>query len=309
MCWLLYSIYIKVKSQPFQHEQSTISYIKQHTTWFIMALILMPVNWCLEVLKWQRLVTPLHATNFLGALRGVLSGMAISIFLPNRMGEFGGRIIQLPQGKRLQGIALSLTGSISQLLATVLFGSIALFICNIKQILFGFYSYTNNILPTVLNYVGLGTSIVLVMIYVRIPWLFTVLEKIPLIKKFLFALKQAEKLTNKDLLFIFSLSTIRYIVFVVQYVFMLKVFNVPISFQILLLLVAVYYLILSVIPSITFAELGIRGKVALLLFGSIAVNYNLQITLATSIVFVVNLLIPAAIGSVTMVRLRKLVKE
>ncbi len=309
MCWLLYSIYIKIKNQPFQHEQATLNYIKQHITWFIIAIVLMPVNWCIEVIKWQRLVTPLHKTNFLGALRGVLSGMAISIFLPNRMGEFGGRIVQLPQGKRLQAIALSITGSISQLLVTVLFGTVALFICNAKQLLYGFYSYTNNILPTVLNYVGLGTSIVLIMIYIRIPWLFYILEKIPGIKKFVFALQQAEKLTNKDLLIIVSLSTIRYIVFVVQYAIMLKVFNTPITFSTLLLLVAVYYLILSVIPSITFAELGIRGKVALILFGSVATHYDLEITLATSIIFVVNLLIPAAIGSLTMARLKKLIKE
>lgn len=301
----MYGIYIKLQNHNLNKEQLWAGFYTNKKWLFIFAILLMPANWCIEAYKWQRLANLVHPTNFLGGLRGVLSGMSVSIFLPNRIGEFGGRVLQLPPGKRLEGIALSITGSLSQLLSTVFYGTLALWVANYNGWLQTFYSTSNTyILQTILNYVALFTTIIIGMVYWRIPWLLTVLERIPFIKKFVFALQRAETLTLKDLSRTFILSSLRYGIFLAQYVFMLQVFNVPIATPTLMVLVAVYYLIMAVIPSITFAELGIRGQVAISLFGVLAAQQIGGITLATSIIFVLNLLLPAAVGSLTLLTIK-----
>jgi MFS family permease len=301
----MYGIYEKLQSHNLTKEQLWAGFYTNKKWLFVIAILLMPVNWCIETYKWQRLVNQLHPTNFLGAMRGVLSGMSVSLFLPNRVGEFGGRVLQLPPGMRLQGIAFSIIGSQSQLFSTVLYGTLALWVANYNGWLETFYqSGTNYILKQILNYIALFATIITGMIYWRIPWILTLLERIPFIKKFVFALKKAEQLTTKDLTRTFLLSSIRYATFLAQYVFMLQVFNVQIPLYILIVLVAVYYLIMAVIPSITIAELGIRGKVAISLFGVLAAEQMGGITLATSIIFILNLLVPAAIGSITLLRVK-----
>ena len=55
--------------------------------------------------------------------------------------------------------------------------------------------------------------------------------------------------------------------------------------------------IISVIPTIAITEIGIRGSVAILLFGLVSEN-TVGILSATFVMWVVNLLLPALIGTI-----------
>lgn len=83
------------------------------------ALVLMPVNWWAEVQKWRSLmesVCPLSADT---SWKAVLAGVAVSLFTPNRIGEYGGRILFVPPEHRWYAVGASALGNLAQ--ALVLF--------------------------------------------------------------------------------------------------------------------------------------------------------------------------------------------
>ena len=59
---------------------------------FLAVLLLMPVNWMLEGLKWKLAAGQQVKLSFGNAMRGVLAGVTIGTATPNRIGEFAGRI-------------------------------------------------------------------------------------------------------------------------------------------------------------------------------------------------------------------------
>ena len=59
---------------------------------FVWTLVLMFVNWGVESLKWQFLMNKVERISFLKAYEAIFSGISVSIFTPNRMGEWFGRV-------------------------------------------------------------------------------------------------------------------------------------------------------------------------------------------------------------------------
>ena len=123
--WLFYSLYQQIRDQP--HLRDSLVLMKDapfgKSSWkFWLVILLALVNWGIEARKWQVLLKPLQSIRFLRAYRSVLSGLALSLNTPNRMGEYGGRILYVKEGSRLKAISLSIAGSISQLIITLALG-------------------------------------------------------------------------------------------------------------------------------------------------------------------------------------------
>jgi hypothetical protein len=143
-------------------------------------------------------------------------------------------------------------------------------------------------------------TILLILMYYRLSWLIRLLEKIPLVARYRFVVEHMEKLDWQFLTKILLLSLLRYVVFIVQYVLMMQVFEVEIG---IINTAAVMLLVLSIVPSITLAELGIRGEVSLLLFGLLSTNL-LGIIATTGSIWIINLIVPAIAGSVFLLGIR-----
>ena len=105
---------------------NVIDQINEH--WFIMVivLIMMFLNWFLEALKWQFLIKKIENISFVKSVRAVFSGITVSAFTPNRVGEYGGRIFCLDTADRLQAVLITVIGSMAQLLTTVFFGCVGI---------------------------------------------------------------------------------------------------------------------------------------------------------------------------------------
>ena len=58
-----------------------------------------------------------------------MSGLSVSLAMntPNGSGEYFGRILYVKEGNRLRAITLTLVGSISQLIVTMVLGTIGFF--------------------------------------------------------------------------------------------------------------------------------------------------------------------------------------
>jgi len=109
----------------------------------LFALILMPVNWLIESIKWQFLIRKVENVKLGSSIKAVFAGTAISIFTPNRIGDYLGRIFILKKGDRIDGTIATIVGNLSQLLMTILMGGVSLvyFSYSISQHLFGATDY------------------------------------------------------------------------------------------------------------------------------------------------------------------------
>ncbi|MBZ5858117.1 lysylphosphatidylglycerol synthase transmembrane domain-containing protein [Flavihumibacter profundi] len=306
--WLAWSIYHQVKSQPDLYASwNTInSALNGNQAWkFWMVLFLMAVNWSIEARKWAELLAPLYPVSFARSMKAILAGLAFAVNTPNRIGEYGGRVIYLPEGKRLQAVSLTLIGSYSQLLVTVVLGSAGLWIFNSSVLPLNaannWQSYT--IWIRLLSVVMTTISVLLLLVYLRISWLVRFVEKIPGIEKWGRVLMVVDHLPVRILLRVLGWSMFRYVIFVIQYILLLQCFGVTNDIWMTWWMISILFLALAIVPTVALAELGIRGKLALELFGWLSAN-QLGIITATFSIWIVNLVLPAVLGSLLILRIK-----
>ena len=305
--WLSFSIYHQVKQQG--DVQQSWYLIKAAflgpSAWKIgLVMLLMLLNWGIEAYKWQLLVSRLQKISFLRAFSAIFSGQAFALNTINRAGDFVGRVLYLEEGNRLRAVALSLVGSISQLLVTFAVGIFAL--VGLRWHLL----QNGNMLQGLSEFwldgliIGLIPGILcFALFYFELPLFTKLVEKIPFVHRFRYLIEKVEALSKKELTRILLLSFIRYLVFVLQYVVLLEVFGVEASKLDLAMMVAVLFLVMAMVPTIALAELGFRGKISLQLFGLLSVN-TIGIVSAAAGIWIINLILPAIIGSILMVGIR-----
>jgi hypothetical protein len=303
--WLFYSLYQQVKAQP--DIDASIALIKAlpfgADAWkFWVVILCVFVNWGLEARKWQLLMKVLQPISFVTAYKSVLCGVTFSLNTPNRMGEYAGRILFVDEGKRLRAITLSIAGGMAQLIITMLMGCFGLIFLQegseVSKSLMGISAFWLNIFL----YGSLLGTVIFIFFFFRLGWLTRLLEKLPYADKFSKYINVLETFDAKILLRLLSISLFRYIVFVLQYIFMLQLLQVEQNVWIGFWLVTVMFWILAIIPSFAIADLGIRGTVAKTLF-SYSVN-TIGILTATFGIWFVNLFIPALIGSLLILAIK-----
>ncbi len=262
--------------------------------WLVVFMLLL--NWGLEALKWQLLLSPLEKINFSKSLKSVFAGCSITMLTPNRTGEFGGRILFLRPENRIKAISATIVGSISQLTITIIIGVIA--IITLKDATAN-YKLTKE-LPWIFNqYVLMFSSIagfLLLLIFFRLDFLVSFLSGISVFKKIIQHVSFVNFFNRKILLRILFLSFARYMIFILQYILLLSVLQVEIDFYLCFWLLSVFYLAMAILPTIGFTELPVRATASVLIFGLLSSN-TLGIQAAAFGIWIINLVIPAVIGS------------
>ncbi|MBY0480510.1 MAG: flippase-like domain-containing protein [Chitinophagaceae bacterium] len=299
--WLSFSIYHQISTQGDVKEswQLIKAAFQGESIWKLMVVaILMLLNWGIEARKWQILVSRVELISYGAAYRAILSGQAFALNTLNGSGDFVGRILYLHEGNRLRAVALSLVGSMSQSLITLIMGFVALiaFRFGILKEIHALEGLNQFWLDGLL--IAMVIAIVLFsVLYFNINLFIKFIERIPFIARFKFFIEKLEALHWRELTRILLLSFVRYTVFIVQYILLLQVFGVKAGILNLVMMIAVFFLVLTMVPSITLADLGFRGKVSLQLFGLLSTNH-LGIIATAAGIWIVNLIIPAIAGSV-----------
>ena len=264
----------------------------------------MLVNWGIEARKWQVLISGIEPISFLRAYRAILSGQALAFNTVSGVGEPAGRAILLHEGNRIRGMILSVVGGMSQIIVTFFIGILGLLY--MRLYLFNETSYVKGLSAIWLDGMMIAITIGIILatiLYFRISLLIQLLEKIPFIAKYKFFVEKLEDLHWKELTRILILSLSRYVVYVVQYVLLLQVFEVHISWVDAAAMTSVMFLILSIVPSIALAELGFRGKIGIELFGLLSSN-TVGIIATTAGIWIINLIIPAIAGTLFIIGIR-----
>jgi Lysylphosphatidylglycerol synthase TM region len=295
--WLGFNLYNEIthqenKAKAWQDIKN--AFIGEKSWEIYLASILMLANWGIEAFKWQLLISPLQKVSFQTAFKAIFAGTSFAANTPNRVGEYFGRMIYIEEGKRLQSVALTVAGSFSQVLVTLICGTIGLF----------FYSNISARVdtPTIssfwLNIAGIGAllvSIICTMLYFKMSWLVAALTKIPFIGRYEFFFQKINELSNDVLLKALLLSLLRYWVFIAQYVLVLHAFGVEGSMGTFIVLITVLFLVLTIVPSFVIIEAGIRSTVSIEIFRVITSN-TAAIFATSTFIWLLNLMLPALIG-------------
>ena len=303
--WLFYSLYVQVKEQPRLNE--AIALIRkapwgEHAWKFWLSMILVFVNWGIEARKWQLLVRAVHPIHFFNAFKSVLCGVTFSLNMPNRMGEYAGRVLFIKEGHRLEAISLSIAGSMAQLIITMLMGCLGLAWLMLTQSVFTAGMGLSPFWLQVFFYGSVLGTLVFGLVFFRLRWMVDLLIRLPYGDKLAKYATVPGQFDVKILLRLLCIALVRYIVFVLQCVLFLQLMEVEQRYWTAFWLVSVMYWVMAIIPSIAIAELGIRGTIAKTLF---AYSLNtIGILAATFGIWFANLFIPALAGSLLILSIK-----
>lgn len=273
-------------------ENLRASWSTENAWMLVLVMALMPVCWILEAGKWKLLMRPALDMTFRRAVGAVLGGVSLSLFTPNRIGEYGGRILFVPAKYNWRAVIATLVGSFAQNLVHITFGLIAVV----------FFLVFSSVIPDALRTgISVLTALVLIIgvfVYFRLPALSMWVEKFNppnWLKRPWRALKYLQQITMYDLLVALGFSFTKYLVFSSQFVLLLMYFGVDVPVFWIFSGVAVMYLMQTGVPLPPFVDVVARSELAILLWASFAVN-ELSVLGASFFLWVINLLIPAFFG-------------
>jgi uncharacterized membrane protein YbhN (UPF0104 family) len=278
---------------------------KKSVVFLIIALFLVVVNWSVETYKWKFLISKLEKISFLKSFQAVLAGLTISIFTPNRVGEFFGRAFVLKRKNIPSGILMTVVGSYSQLLVSIGVGTIAfVYFVEITDVSL----YLSAQLSLIIKIISITLFLFLLLLF------FNVYKLDKLLKG-----KRWKKINNifniislyrkRELAYVLLLSSFRYLVFSFQFYLIFLFLEFEINLLTSFLLTSVIYFVITAIPTIALAELGVRGTVSVAVFSLFYGNaFNetlaLNVISTSSIIWLMNVIIPALLGSFPLVKLK-----
>lgn len=265
-----------------------------------IALLLVIVNWGIEAMKWRYLILKIERLSFFTAFRAVISGVTISVFTPNRIGEYAGRVVYIKKGDRISATLITVISSLSQLTITLLVGTLGT--------LFYFWYFFPESADKWVFQLGVQLYILfaalLILAFVNTPLLTIMLSKV----KFMWArfkkyIKVFSFYRKRDLIWVLTLSFLRFIIFSLQYFLLFRFFQVDITVVESIILVPVYLISLTAIPTITLAELGVREVLVLTIFQGVTTN-EIGLVSTTFCIWLINLALPAILGTIFVLQTR-----
>lgn len=261
----------------FQQLTAQLLVLFSASIWTILILLLFTdANWILELFKWKKLASIEKNISFFDAYEQCFASLTASIITPNRIGEYGAKALYFEKEKRKNILLLNLIGNLSQLTITVFFGVIG--------IVFLFRKYRFEF-PEI-NILKIFLFIFLVVIGILI------LRRLKLFK----IGSYLKTISTKIYIEILVLSFLRYAFFSHQFILLLFIFGVDFNYFTVLNLLFCMYFIASIIPSLAIFDWVIKGSVAVWLFSFVGIN-ELTIVTITAIMWILNFVIPALIGS------------
>ena len=276
---------------------SILTVLKENYFTISVVVFMMFINWLVESLKWRFMISKIEDISIFTSLRAIFSGITVSSFTPNRVGEYGGRVFCLEKSDRIQAVFITVLCSMAQLLTTILFGSISFFILHENFL-------QDNSMLLFFN-IKISSFSFLLLLFFNFLFLFFYFNASLLVKyiskykyfKFLDKYINVISLyTRKELMIALLYSVLRYLIFSSQFLILLHVFEVDINFFQSILSVMIVFFFITLTPTITIAEIGVRGSVALLVFMKFSSNV-IGILSSAFLLWVINLIIPAIIGS------------
>lgn len=251
-------------------------------------LLMVFANWSAEAVKWQKLLQYFEPVDFFTSLKSVLSGIALGLYTPNRVGEPAGRVLFL-RGNRKQAALQAGIGALSQISVTLIAGFT------------GFFFLWDVYFPGMIEYGlyiegGLILSVfVLLLSYFNLKRFISISGRIFKKwsnRKFLI---QYQRFSFKYLFELLAISSARFLIFSGQFYLLLLSFGATVSFGNAMAAISITFLANTLIPSTTLMQLGVRGSAALFCFSIFGLSPEVVLP-AVLLLWVFNVLLPSLAG-------------
>jgi hypothetical protein len=241
-------------------------------------------NWFFEILKWKTLVSSVTSISFKSSMEQSLGALTASLLTPNRIGEYGAKVIYYQKPFRKKIMLLNLLGNMTQMGTTTIFGIVGLF----------FFTYNYSLK---LNFPKLSGLIIILLLFIIIGTYFLKKSRFKIKGFSLAKIKEfIESISLKIKLKTFAFSVLRYLIFSFQFYYFLEIFNVSMDYPSAMMVITTMYFLSSIIPTIFIFDVVIKGSVAVYLFSIIGVN-DLTIICIVTLMWLLNFVIPSVFGS------------
>lgn len=264
-------------------------FIQQPWLFALACLLLLP-NILLESAKWKDALAAIEPLNWLKAIKSTLAGMSISAWMPNRIGEYLGRVYHLKPKNKLFGAISSIFTSAVQFLVTSTFGLISAIYCGLVYQKLGLH-FAYVVLAVLLVFL-----ILIILFFDKSKYYFKLLLTVKQYRLLKLVFWTYSRFSTKFKLRILIYSILRFFVFSVQYALLLWAFGMSISFFTALILIALIYGSQTIIPSSALIQLGARGVLAVLIFKLDPSFIESAVLSATYTLWLINVLLPSIAG-------------
>lgn len=276
---------------------------KYPVRWAAGLLLLMPVNWGLEALKWQILLRRVEPTLFLDAFRGVLAGVSLGFALPAQLGDTAGRVLSLRTAKRGVAIGASLVSGGMQFYVAMVFGAVAW--VHHLSVVPGRNTVAGQWLAVGLGLLS-GLGVVFGLVRQRsIRWL----AGRPGLRRYAMYWNVAGQYTDREIGLALGVAAGRYLVFSVQFYAAMQVLGINLSGGVSVSGIGLVFLAKTITPAFNLlSDLGVREAASLWVFAPFGVPAPVLLT-ATLLLWIANVLTPVLVGLIWVGKLNWSVKS
>ena len=261
--------------------------------WLPLAVVLMPLNWLIETLKWQPFMQRYQPLSLWQGLQGVMTGVSFTMFTPHQLGEYGGRLLFVQPEHRWKAVMINVVGSWAQYLVAVIAGLIGVLL---------FLGQSRTLPPMMLQYgtvlVAIGLPILLAG-YFYLRYLLPLARRIPLLHRlrpFVRDVHILQTFSQRDLWRVLGWAALRYSIFASQYFFLLRFFGIPTGLFAGFAGISTIFLVQTIVPLPAMMGLLLRGNIALFVWSQFGAN-EVSALAATFTLWIINLILPALIGT------------
>jgi hypothetical protein len=250
----------------------------------LIVLGLSCANWTFEILKWKFLVEPVQGVSLADAFKQSMAGCTASLATPNRIGDYGAKILYYPLHLRKKIALLNLLGHMGQMSVTTAFGVIGLLLYTAQY---------DTIFNTHMNISGMFLSVIIAIIVMGV-----LVHKKIAIRGFSLnqILRFASGLPIKTYVRTLGFSIIRYLIFSFQFYYLLLLCGAELFYSEAMVLIASMYFLASLIPAFTFFDVAVKGSMAILVFAVVDIS-ELTILYISTIMWLLNFALPSIVGS------------
>jgi Lysylphosphatidylglycerol synthase TM region len=264
-----------------------------HIVMLLAVLLLMPINWALEALKWQLLLRQSVRLSFASSLRSVLGGLSIGFATPGRIGEFAGRVLFLHEGERIDGIYLSAIGGLAQSLVTFGVAVVALWLSQLEM---------RGVLEESFLILALSVTILMAVSLFWFDRLVLGLRHLGWdLSRYVIDPLRVPSATAKAQVLLYS--ALRYGVYMLQYYLLVRVAGVESTGLLVTTAIAQVLMLQSISPLMPMTDMTVRGGIAVLVFGRLGYTMP-DILIVPILLWLSNLLLPALIGYYYILKLK-----
>lgn len=286
-----------------QNFQELIEIIKKNGFDYQLLLIVLLgfVNHTLEATKWKYAVSKIQPVTWYDSFHAVFSGIAIGSITPNSLGDFGGKVLKLNSNNKVKGVLVNFVCNSAQLLSTLIFGASALII------VIGNY-YPDFPYIMIWKYILIPAFIIsMILLYFSIKYIAKVIRKFSILQKIHDYVDVLSLYKPYELFWILLLAITKYLVFSIQYILAIQYILPELFVSDIFISTALIFLTQSIVPSFAITELFVRTSVSAYFFSFIT-NDILIIVLAAFSIWILNVILPALIGSVLVLK-SKIISE